>query len=367
MENYQIAIIISIAILLGLLLTYIILKYRKFLIGAQKDPNIKNIIKSSISILHQSNDKDILDQQGEYDSPKARFVELAIQNNEFQILKISTQFTSYVSISEKPQQMPIKTLEYQFKLDDHFNQSYRLVLQQNNQIIIYEKKTKKIYFQGNTEDAPNDIYFGSEHMIEEKCGQYYFNQLITKEALTQGSYQIIDVFAEYLNLQNLNQYIKDKQSQIKSKAVIFFPSFILKQEMDQKQFMEKYQNYVFQYEQINYEMELIYNKLFFISTSSDNQEYFYIEINFSDESMILHLIGDRQPNYYQRQLKLVQGIKPKFRSGIICAQCKLKKNTKQPYLEVCMNMLRESQNKQLSQIITQKEQLLEHLQSIIKS
>ncbi|CAK94110.1 unnamed protein product (macronuclear) [Paramecium tetraurelia] len=308
----------------------------------------------------------MLDQQIENDSPKVKNVELAISNNEFQILKISTESTSYETRSEQPQGMRIKTLEYQFKLDDHFNQLYRCTLQQNNQIIIYEKKTKKIYFQGNTEKAPKDAYFSSEHITKDNQGQYYFNQLITKEAITQESYEIIDAFAQYLNQQNLNQYIKDNSNQAKKgKTLIFFPSSILNQEMNQKQFMEKYQNYVFQYEQIKYDLELIYENLFFITTSSDNREYFYIELNFSNSIMKIHLLNEKQTKYYQRQIELLQGLYPKFTQIIICAQCKLNKNSKQPYLEVCMNMLRESQNKELIEKIKQKDQLLQHLQSLI--
>ncbi|CAD8092036.1 unnamed protein product [Paramecium primaurelia] len=360
---------IIIAALLGLLLIYIIPKYFRFFHGSNTSPKkMKYIIKSQISIKQDQNDNEFLDQQDNYDSPKEGYVQLILQNYEYQNLKITTQSILYEQQQVISKNKVIKTLEYQYKLDNQFNQSYRCIEQEKNQIIIYNQNTKENYYKGIIENAPKDIYFGLEDINRQNLANYYFNQLITKDELREGSSTIIDAFSQYLNLESLKQYIRDNKNHIQTyKQNIFFPSSILKKGRDVKQFKQQYENYIFQYQPIKYDLSLIYDKIFFITSYEENKDYFFIEV--SPPHLYIHDLKDQNKGGYDYSpyLNLLKSIYPSLGSEIIkCAECKLNQRLTKSYFHVCYNMLKESKNKKLLSKIQSMEQLQEHLQSLIK-
>ncbi|CAK59966.1 unnamed protein product (macronuclear) [Paramecium tetraurelia] len=190
-------------------------------------------------------------------------------------------------------------LVYKFQIDKNNNWKCCKYHEKDNRITISDIYSDEEYRpQGQSKEL---IYFSNIQM--DKNQTYFYNQKITQQELKNGSISVLNAYLMYLNHYNWDKFLQKDFQRIN---ILFLPSYILDQshmknssvEEIKKYVQQQYQQFLFQFQPINFKIELLYESVYFTYESDKNLQF--IEVDFQQSIINVHCIwfSAQKEEYY---------------------------------------------------------------------
>ncbi|CAD8110822.1 unnamed protein product [Paramecium sonneborni] len=236
-----------------------------------------------------------------------------------------------IAFDEISYQINSQYVGYRFQFDYKGNWKFCKYKQEKDQITIFENNSNKEYKKQGLDQQFE--FFSNIEIVNDK--NYFYNQPISQQQINNGDISVLNIYILHLNQNNLKAYLSNNS--LEKISILFLPSFILDDWRKQPTTIEeRFQKFLFYFEPIQYRVDILYKRLFFIWQNQKDTHIILVEINFDQNSIIIHntFKDNQNQNYLElcRQLNFLKISSEIYPS--ICPLCRGKKLKSETY-EAC--------------------------------
>ncbi|CAD8097670.1 unnamed protein product [Paramecium primaurelia] len=271
------------------------------------------------------------------------------------VLMICYKFWTFLTIINNKHQFKNNIRSFSLKIYEQTiilrNEQYFQMRSTKNEITYFEQnKEQKVVYKFQIDQNTNCNFFkyleykvlcnvGGQQEMERKKKQYY-HQLITKQQIEKGDISVLDAFVLYLNQKNWEDFLS---TDFKKIEILFVPSYILDEnQMQDKSIQQKYNEFLSCFQPIDYKIDILFKKIFFVTTNIKNKSVILIELDFKKKSFLIHSTQRQEDQHnftnicHQLKFLINTANQQQYEQGIpinnndqieqhsICGQCNLK-------------------------------------------
>ncbi|CAD8203387.1 unnamed protein product [Paramecium pentaurelia] len=217
------------------------------------------------------------------------------------VLMICYKFWTFLTIINNKQQFKNNIRNFSLKIYEQTimlrNAQYFQMRLTKNEITYYKQnKEQQVVCKFQIDQNTNCNFFKYlEYKVQCNVGmqqemdrikKQYYHQLITKQQIEKGDISVLDAFVLQLNQKNWEDFLS---TDFKKIEILFVPSYILDEnQMQGKQIQQKYCEFLSCFQPIDYKIDILFKKIFFVTTNIKKKSVILIELDFEKKSFLIH-------------------------------------------------------------------------------